>query len=708
MKRKLCFALISSLIMMSSAVFPQQKDRGEDLYQEGLMQMEGRGDYKKALEIFGQITKDFSGNRRVAAKAQFQTGVCYEKLGRSEAQKAYEQTIAEYPDQADLVAQARARLSALSAAAETGRGPLAHRVLSGTDLDQSNFNDMYPSPDGRRVAYVSMFDGRLNVRDLASGTEVQVAAGMPAAFHYSPRWSPDGKRLAVTEHDLKKKSTSIKLIDLATQRAVTLAGSDFPGWKEPSEWSRDGRFLLCVGEHSHAPGLVLITIDGGRMTVLADSVFPGPASISPDGRFVAYAIGEKKNAQIFVRSVTGGVPNQITNPPGGYSHPLWSPDGHAIAYERDGGISVVSMLDGKAQGTPRHPLSVPGVALRAWTVAGLYYVSRSEVETKMIPYQVPMNPATGKPGIGSIEDLPGRPSGSAWFAWSPDMQRIAFTHWKTPEVVVYSTERKTLESFNIPQQGSPRAPSWSADGNEVLVAYKPPQQEGEPGNTPVAALNPATGRIRELLPKIPSVWGISFSADGRRMAFYRQTKVSAQWYRSTIVVAATGQLEGQVVAKSRAVDDPRTDGSDEPGFSGYVMPRLSPRGDQLLFVRQGYPDTPGPFAPDAGTLWVVASNGTDLRRLAKAPLLMSAVWDPNGRFIAYTSKTAISNSSPCVLHVVDVATGAEHQIPLPAFISRDVRVTDWSSDGKLLGVVAGSVRGPAEYWVVQGLQEDGK
>lgn len=57
-------------------------------------------------------------------------------------------------------------------------------------------------PDGRAVAYVRATGDILNDRmnrsvwliDLASGAQAPVAAG--PGQHASPRWSPDGKRLA--------------------------------------------------------------------------------------------------------------------------------------------------------------------------------------------------------------------------------------------------------------------------------------------------------------------------------------------------------------------------------------------------------------------------------------------------------------------------------------------------------------------------------
>ncbi|MBF8296217.1 MAG: hypothetical protein HW389_2762, partial [Bacteroidetes bacterium] len=270
MKTRISVSLVGAILLISSLALSQQSNKAESLYQEALMQMEGKGNFSKALEVFGQIIKDYPGNRQVSARSQYQIGVCYEKLGKNEAKKAYEQVVKNFADQPQVVAEARTRLAALSAATESGRGPVARRVLSAEDTEMNDFVEMSPSLDGRRVAYVNMWEGGRYVRDLASGDVQRLVAGLPAVWHYFPKWSADGRRLAVATTDLATKVTSIELIDIATHAAVAVPGTRTQGQGSinPAEWSRDGRFLLCVRKKR----LVLITLDGGTMTTLADRV----------------------------------------------------------------------------------------------------------------------------------------------------------------------------------------------------------------------------------------------------------------------------------------------------------------------------------------------------------------------------------------------------------------------------------------------------
>ena len=72
---------------------------GYDLFQKGLVQERAKGDLEEAIRLYQQIVEDFADDRALAAKALLHIGLCYEKLGRAEAQKAYQRVIEEYPEQ---------------------------------------------------------------------------------------------------------------------------------------------------------------------------------------------------------------------------------------------------------------------------------------------------------------------------------------------------------------------------------------------------------------------------------------------------------------------------------------------------------------------------------------------------------------------------------------------------------------------------------
>jgi len=127
--------------------------------------------------------------------------------------------------------------------------------------------------------------------------------------------------------------------------------------------------------------------------------------------------------------------------------------------------------------------------------------------------------------------------------------------------------------------------------------------------------------------------------------------------------------------------------------------QFSPQGDRLVFARQKdmTATVTGQAGPEPGTLWVVGTDGSGLRKVGAAHTIQSPVWDPSGRFIAYVAAADNANS---VIRIVDVATGAQTEVPWPDGTSPG-RVTDWSRDGRFIGIVADASH--YEYWAIEGL-----
>ncbi|MFQ6116349.1 MAG: tol-pal system YbgF family protein [bacterium] len=79
-------------------------------FQEAIHLMETKGDYPAAIRLFQEVAK--GPDRNLAARSLLYVGICYEKLGKDEAKKAYRRIVQEFADQQEVVTQARARLAA--------------------------------------------------------------------------------------------------------------------------------------------------------------------------------------------------------------------------------------------------------------------------------------------------------------------------------------------------------------------------------------------------------------------------------------------------------------------------------------------------------------------------------------------------------------------------------------------------------------------
>ncbi|NOR15290.1 MAG: tetratricopeptide repeat protein, partial [Candidatus Aminicenantes bacterium] len=88
----------------------QEQTAGE-LFEKALYLEEAQGDLQKAIELYQNILNQFPKDREISAKAQLHIGLCYEKLGLNEAQKAYQKVLDNFPDQIDTAKVAQEKLS---------------------------------------------------------------------------------------------------------------------------------------------------------------------------------------------------------------------------------------------------------------------------------------------------------------------------------------------------------------------------------------------------------------------------------------------------------------------------------------------------------------------------------------------------------------------------------------------------------------------
>ena len=77
---------IGMLGLVSSAALAQS---GNDLFQQALVKERTEGNMAEAIKLYQTIAQKYGTDRKLAAKALVQMGQCYEKLGSTEARKAY-------------------------------------------------------------------------------------------------------------------------------------------------------------------------------------------------------------------------------------------------------------------------------------------------------------------------------------------------------------------------------------------------------------------------------------------------------------------------------------------------------------------------------------------------------------------------------------------------------------------------------------------
>ena len=191
------------------------------------------------------------------------------------------------------------------------------------------------SPDGTRLAFMTSKDGRteLWVHYLSSGREAVIAT-----FEESPSsltWSPDSQSLAFSMA-VKKKAD--KLVS-APKKPEGAKWAEPPQVIDRARYRTNGQGFLELA-YNH---IFVIPAEGGteRQLTSGDFHHRGPLSFTPDGEEILFSANrhedwelESREADIFSVNVATAELEQLTDMPGVEADPQISPNGRSIAYLR--------------------------------------------------------------------------------------------------------------------------------------------------------------------------------------------------------------------------------------------------------------------------------------------------------------------------------------------------------------------------------------
>lgn len=501
-----------------------------------------------------------------------------------------------------------------------------------------------------------------------------------------PAWSPDRRRIAfVSGRGGRFWAPDVYVMDANGRnvRRLTRGPATRTSYVASSEpaWTADGRrivFVRTAVERSKARSdLWIVGADGrGLRRLTASAQHEASPSLSPFGLLA------------FTRNRADGMPEitiKLLNEPNGRrigrgESPAWSPEGHTIAFARDGAVYTV-----RSDGTQLRRVttggapswSPSGARIIVTTPAGLVSVLADGSDPRVVTRKPDAaydadaswsNPRTLPPrgfasvsapdrgivyaaGSGRGSELYVRaPSGAVrrlttnrvydgFPAWSPDRRRIAFVSTRgdgTSDLYVMRADGTGVRRVTR-GRGHDLYPAWSPDGTRIVFASTNGSLEQKihlvrADGTQRRVLTRTRGYVQDTLPR--------FSPDGRHVVF--TSNRVAYWNFEIFRMRASdgGGVERLTFWGSG--------GDGAPGDD--IAPSYSPDGKRIVFVS----DRGGGYA-----VWTMTADGRGLREVARHRGLNHASprFSPDGKHIVYMTFSPDEDGSDTELRVVG-ANGA--------------------------------------------------
>ncbi|MBN2029571.1 PD40 domain-containing protein [bacterium] len=536
MKVQTCFILVLAVLFtVVYAVHGQQE--ADQRLQAGLYEEDVKGDLKTAIMIYEGIVSNANADRSIRAKAQLHIGMCYEKLGNTEASKAYEVVINRFSEQAEVVAQAKDRLAMLQKEEPAGLTMtrllpsevwMECQTLSPDGSKMAGIVFDHPDAVGQNVAVFNLFTEKLNL---------VTKFDWSGLYTYIPVWSPDGGQIAYLAEGFDDSELWISILN--GESRMLYANSY--GGIYPCDWFPDGSEVLVVrGNENHTSSLGAVSVKngsyreiyilgrtyGGRgdLTGLKASV---SADVSPDGHLIVFSDSAPEGAgNIYLIDAGGGNPSLLVDHPADEGEPRWSPDGKHIVFlsNRRGSRALwgLAIRDGKADDAPFLIFEgMQDAELAAWNQNGLCYRTMSIINDI---YTLEIDPVTHT-AVGKPRFLEPQTFGQSLYPlWSPDGKFLAYRTNIQPvesgNLVLMPLKGGEIRKFNYSYRSHPIGGNWQwlADGSGIGFLYFDSE-----GNLYLSLLDPDTGEWNtQQQPtgdySFSFLANISWSTDGK--AFY--------------------------------------------------------------------------------------------------------------------------------------------------------------------------------------------
>jgi Tol biopolymer transport system component len=697
---------------------PVLAQSGHDLFQQALVKERAEGDLRGAIDLYERVAREFASDRALAASALVQVGRCYEKLGSTEAESAYQRVVRDFADQGDMVAQARTRLAMMQRAARAAEAVTI--TTRRVHIDPLGRAEPYaPTPDGRHLLYADWSVGELAVRDLASGESrflTQDASwSEPTEYVWGASASPDGRTVSYLWADEDAGSLRLVGIDGSDPRVLLRGGFREGGdyqedgcWVGGHVWTSDSQHIVGVGGCGAGPVVqVLSVVDGSARLVkeLGPDALHEGLSLSPDDRYVAFGVDVERdggNYDIRLLALDGSSDVPLIQHPANDRLLGWVPGTGDILFlsDRDGTIDAwaLRVVDGAATGPPRLVRRNMGhVDPLGFTKDGtLFYSTYTRwFSTSVAAFDV----ATATIDVESSVAILGSNMSPA--TWSPDGESLAFIQeqegpggpggpYKRPLHVRHLATGVERE-LAVHLQG--RRPRWSPDGRFILMnGWEEAEGDDDHGGLYLAEVE--SGQVTRVL-EVPegTVWwygiGAEWTRDGESILYSQYDK---------------NLREGRLVR--RELESGRERELYRDSLLTTRLLAVSPDGERLVFGVRSSMDGNESTISGGGRLMIMDLQSGGVRELCAIGgpgRLGSLQWTPDGEQVLFAMRDA-EDRSTSVWHVPSDGGDPEELWPFEeahfGHFGADFRL---SPDGRKIAYT--TYHQEFEAWAMENLRE---
>ena len=697
-------AIVLPLVLAASLASAQES--GYDLYQKALVKERAVGDVEEAIHLYQRVASEFGSNHALAAKAQYRLGLLYNRLGRNgEAQRAFNAVVSQYPDQTDLVREARSKLVTATArpsnsTSEKSKLPATmgvRRVWEGNQVDTQGS----PSPDGTLLSFTDVETGDLAVRELETGKNRRLTDKGPwsksVEFAGYSVISPDGKQI-VYRWSNKEYQYELRLIGIDGSNGKVLYRDNNATLIKPFEWSRDGKqILVSVYFRDLTCQIGLVSVFDGRLRVIKTLDrwrAPARMSLSPDDQYIVFDSRQQRDSpehDLYLVAVSDGQETPLITHPAHEQVIGWTPDGKRILFssDRTGAQSLwsVRVAAGRALQAPEliKPDMARGSAMGFARDGSLYLGMDSVMRTI---YVATFDPKTGV-ATSSPKELTTRYVGHNFdAALSPDEKSLAYISTRGGvssrtqiRVLVIRSVETDVEREISPALATFSRPQWLPDSRSLVV-----QGEEAKGVSGIYRIDVQTGEKSAVVQVSQSPVAKFFrqpilSSDGR-LIYYVLSSYHGMHLQDSVLVRDLETNQEREIFKADA------DVLDVNGLA------LSPDGRLLAF----FPTYYGPLR--TAVIKIISSTGEPVREIetnqTAFPGYATVAWTPDGRHLVFAISRN-SNTEKFEFWCVPVEGGPLKKVGISMIGGLDD--LKMSPDGQRIAFTAGTYK--SEVWVLE-------